>query len=195
MEVAEVPSPIGVFRIVYEGRSVRLLDLLEPGVKPLAFPEEAKVRKRPFPADSPPRQLLEYFQGHRARFDLDLELGSVSPFDQDVYRVLVGVPPGKTITYGALARSSGHAGAARAVGGAMHRNPIPIVIPCHRILARGGLGGYSGGTGLPTKRALLALEGAAPPEQIGRKSRVHSAAFSGPQARAEYAALFRPTSS
>ena len=92
-----MPSPIGVFRIVYEGRSVRLLDLLEPGVKPLAFPEEAKVRKRPFPADSPPRQLLEYFQGHRARFDLDLELGSVSPFDQDVYRVLVGVPPGKTI--------------------------------------------------------------------------------------------------
>jgi methylated-DNA-[protein]-cysteine S-methyltransferase len=161
MEVAEVPSPIGVFRIVYEGRSVRLLDLLEPGVKSLSFPEGAKVRKRPFPADSPPRQLFEYFQGHRAQFDVDLELGSVSPFDQDVYRVLVGVPPGKTITYGALARSSGHPGAARAVGGAMHRNPIPIVIPCHRVVGEDRtLTGF--GMGLWRKRWLLDREGAWP---------------------------------
>ena len=100
-------------------------------------------------------QLHEYFDGERALFDLPLApVGS--PYRQRVWKALCAIPSGATRTYGDIARVAG--GSARSVGGANGANPIPILIPCHRVVAGAGLGGYSGGDGLPTKRYLLALE-------------------------------------
>ena len=104
------------------------------------------------------RQLRAYFQGHRKSFDLPLKPAGTR-FQQRVWQAMRDIPPGTTRSYGDLARAVGSA--PRAIGQAVARNPIPIVIPCHRVLAKGGPGGYSGGEGLPTKRSLLALEGVA----------------------------------
>jgi O-6-methylguanine DNA methyltransferase len=104
------------------------------------------------------RELLEYFSCSRKRFTFPMKLEG-TPFDMAVWEQLQTIPYGQTRTYGEVAASLGKPGAARAVGGANHRNPIPIVIPCHRVVAAGGkLGGYGGG--LDLKRHLLALEGA-----------------------------------
>lgn len=104
------------------------------------------------------RQLAAYFAGRLSRFELPLAPGG-SAFEKRVWGAMQEIPYGETRSYGELARAVGSA--PRAVGGACGRNPIPIVVPCHRVLARMGLGGYSGSGGLVTKRALLALEGAA----------------------------------
>jgi methylated-DNA-[protein]-cysteine S-methyltransferase len=104
------------------------------------------------------RELDEYFAGRRESFDLPLDL-RVAPFHADVLQELARVPYGRTETYGGLARRVGRPRAARAVGTVMHSNPIPIVLPCHRIVgANGSLTGYAGG--LDIKRRLLELEGA-----------------------------------
>ncbi|HTV45792.1 MAG TPA: methylated-DNA--[protein]-cysteine S-methyltransferase [Stellaceae bacterium] len=106
------------------------------------------------------RQLDVYFAGRLKQFELPLRPAG-SPFEERVWRAMQQIPHGETRSYGELAMEVGSA--PRAIGRACARNPIPIVIPCHRVLARGGLGGYSGGTGLETKRALLLLEGIAAP--------------------------------
>lgn len=103
------------------------------------------------------RQLEAYFAGRLNCFDLPLAPGG-SPFETRVWAAMRAIPYGETRTYGDLAHATDSG--PRAVGRACGRNPIPIVIPCHRVLARGGLGGYSGGSGLATKQRLLALEGA-----------------------------------
>lgn len=103
------------------------------------------------------RQLSAYFAGRLTRFDLPLAPEG-SSFDQRVRRAMCAIPYGETATYGAIARAIGSS--PRAVGGACGRNPVPILIPCHRIVAGAGLGGYSGGEGLTTKAWLLAFEGA-----------------------------------
>ncbi len=104
------------------------------------------------------RQLEEYFDGDRKEFDLPLEL-SGSAFQKDVWLLLAQIPYGETVSYGELAMMVGRPTAFRAVGQANGANPIPIVLPCHRVIASGGtLGGYGGG--LETKRRLLTLEGA-----------------------------------
>jgi len=101
-------------------------------------------------------QLTQYFAGQRQRFDLPLEPQGTA-FQQRVWAALQAIPYGHTTHYGALAAQLGKPGAARAVGGANGANPLPIIIPCHRVLAAGGaLGGYS--AGLDIKRKLLALE-------------------------------------
>jgi methylated-DNA-[protein]-cysteine S-methyltransferase len=101
-------------------------------------------------------QLQDYFDGQRVRFDLPLAPFG-SPFRQRVWAALRAIPPGETRGYGDLARELGTA--ARAIGGANGANPIPIIIPCHRVVGAGGaLGGYSGGEGPQTKRFLLELE-------------------------------------
>lgn len=105
-------------------------------------------------------QLQAYFDGARTGFDLPLAPGGTA-YQKKVWQALCDIPPGTTRTYADIARSAG--GSPRAVGGANGRNPIPIVIPCHRVVATTGLGGYSGGDGLPTKRFLLALEQTAIP--------------------------------
>ncbi|MGQ0510985.1 MAG: methylated-DNA--[protein]-cysteine S-methyltransferase [Betaproteobacteria bacterium] len=102
-------------------------------------------------------QLSEYFAGKRKRFDLALDPAGTD-FQKAVWTVISGVPFGETITYGELARRAGVPGSARAAGAATGRNPIGIVVPCHRIMgSNGSLTGYAGG--LSKKRALLALEG------------------------------------
>ena len=102
-------------------------------------------------------QLNEYLKGERKTFDLDLEPEGTD-FQKDVWNALLDVPYGKTISYSELAKASGHPRAVRAVGGAMHSNPIPIVIPCHRVIrSDGSIGGYALGPDLKTR--LLKLEG------------------------------------
>jgi methylated-DNA-[protein]-cysteine S-methyltransferase len=109
------------------------------------------------PLDEVRRELDEYFEGGRTAFDLPLDL-RVAPFPEQVLRELGRVPYGATTTYGALAASVGRPRAARAIGTVMNRNPLPIVLPCHRVVgANGALTGYAGG--LDRKRALLTLEG------------------------------------
>ena len=101
-------------------------------------------------------QLEEYFGGERTDFDLHMELDG-TPFQREVWAELARIPYGETISYGELARRVGRPKGPRAVGQANGRNPIPIIVPCHRVLASNGIGGYGGG--LKVKRALLALEG------------------------------------
>ena len=103
------------------------------------------------------RQLEEYFDGDRQEFDLPLSpIGT--QFQRKVWATMCEIPYGKALTYGEAAKKIGSS--PRAIGGACGRNPLPILIPCHRIVgANGSLGGYSGMDGLDTKRALLRLEG------------------------------------
>jgi methylated-DNA-[protein]-cysteine S-methyltransferase len=120
-------------------------------------------------ADAAVAQIAEYFSGQRRRFDLFVDWSGTSPLQQQVLRTLYeSVHYGETVSYGMLARrvglgSFGASLPARSVGQIMGSNPIPVVVPCHRVVAADGLGGYSGGTGPEVKRWLLTLEGALPP--------------------------------
>lgn len=105
-------------------------------------------------------QLREYFAGQRQSFDLPLDLSAGTAFQQTVWRALLKIPFGRTSSYGALSADIGRATAVRAVGLAIGRNPLAILVPCHRVLGKdGSLTGYAGG--LERKVALLQLEGAA----------------------------------
>ncbi|ELS52380.1 methylated-DNA--[protein]-cysteine S-methyltransferase [Streptomyces sp. ISL-22] len=108
------------------------------------------------------RQLEEYFAGRRHDFELPLDWSLISGFNRQVLRELAsGVPYGTVVGYGDLAGRVGQPGAAQAVGTAMGANPLPVVVPCHRVVeSDGGIGGFGGG--LETKRKLLALEGVLP---------------------------------
>jgi methylated-DNA-[protein]-cysteine S-methyltransferase len=104
-------------------------------------------------------QLRAYFRGERRTFDVSVDLRGRTPFQRRVLMAAAEVPAGRVVSYGDIARRIGVPGASRAVGQALGRNPIPIVIPCHRVVASGGrLGGYTGG--LDVKRKLLRIEGA-----------------------------------
>jgi methylated-DNA-[protein]-cysteine S-methyltransferase len=108
------------------------------------------------------RQVEAYFAGERHAFELPLDWSLISGFNRLVLRELAsGVPYGSVVGYGDLARRVGQPGAAQAVGVAMGSNPLPVVVPCHRVVeSDGGIGGFGGG--LETKRQLLALEGVLP---------------------------------
>jgi methylated-DNA-[protein]-cysteine S-methyltransferase len=107
------------------------------------------------------RQLAEYFAGDRTRFELKLDRRLMRGIARDVLAATARVPFGRTTTYGALAERIGRPRASRAVGNALGSNPIPIVVPCHRVLRTGGdVGGYAGGPS--RKRRLLTLEGSLP---------------------------------
>ena len=106
-------------------------------------------------------QLKEYFSGQRRKFDLPVDLSSLTPFQREVLAVTNRIPWGEVWSYRRVAQEMGWPNASRAVGQALGRNPVPIVIPCHRVIASdGGLGGYCGTTGLDLKRWLLRHEGA-----------------------------------
>lgn len=108
-------------------------------------------------------QVAEFLAGEREVFDLPLDLRA-TPFQLDVYRVVAQIPYGESLAYGEVARRVGRAAAVRAVGAANGANPVPLVIPCHRVVASNGhLQGYSGG--LDLKRKLLAMESASHPAQ------------------------------
>jgi methylated-DNA-[protein]-cysteine S-methyltransferase len=114
------------------------------------------------------KQLTEYLAGTRTSFTLPLDLSEGTGFQRRVWRVLQGLPYGQLRSYQEVAARVGGSQYARAVGNAVGANPLPIVIPCHRIVARdASLGGFSGG--LPTKRRLLALEGSL--SRLRRKGR------------------------
>jgi len=103
------------------------------------------------------REIRDYLAGRRRTFAVAVDLGAVPPFQRKALSGARKVPYGKTVTYGELARRVGRPRAARAVGQAMAHNPVPLVVPCHRVVASGGgLGGFGGG--LDLKRRLLALE-------------------------------------
>ena len=102
------------------------------------------------------RQLAEYSRGERRVFELEIDLVG-SAFELRVWNALRAIPWGRTRTYGEIAKAIGDSGASRAVGQASGRNPLPIFVPCHRVLSATGLGGFSGG--LDVKQRLLALEG------------------------------------
>ncbi len=127
-------------------------------------PERARAQ-----SDQACAQLAEYFGGERHAFDLPVDWSGISPAQRQVLPVLLaGVGYGETVTYGALAHRAGLTDGgdvppARVVGQIMGSNPIPIIVPCHRVVAGNGLGGYSGGTGIEIKRWLLIFEGALPP--------------------------------
>ncbi|MGW2636082.1 methylated-DNA--[protein]-cysteine S-methyltransferase [Streptomyces sp. NPDC001348] len=107
------------------------------------------------------RQVRAYFAGERHDFELPLDWALTSGFNRQVLRELAAVPYGTVVGYGDLAGRVGQPGAAQAVGAAMGANPLPVVVPCHRVVASdGGIGGFGGG--LETKRKLLALEGVLP---------------------------------
>jgi methylated-DNA-[protein]-cysteine S-methyltransferase len=118
-----------------------------------------RVLKAPREVDPVRRELDEYFEGRRRAFDLPIDLRGRTGFAREILDRLARVPYGQVTTYGTLAAQAGKPRAARAVGTIMNRNPIPIVLPCHRVVgANGSLTGYGGG--LERKEQLLQLEGA-----------------------------------
>ncbi len=146
-----VPTSVGVFEA--EWRDGKLIALRFPGAtKPAAVPGVREGRRLQLELD-------DYFAGRQPEFSTALDLDQATPFQRKVWLVLRRIPYGRTMTYGEVARAIGSPGAARAVGAACGQNPVPILIPCHRVVAHGQkLGGFS--SGLSWKRRLLALEGA-----------------------------------
>jgi methylated-DNA-[protein]-cysteine S-methyltransferase len=150
-----------------------LLATSEQGLLRLAFPEEdadsvlerlaARVSPRiveaPAQLDRIRRELDEYFEGRRREFELPLDWTLVGPFGRRVLGATARIPYGRVLTYTEVAAEAGSPRGSRAAGNALGSNPIPIVVPCHRVLrGSGALGGYAGG--LPRKQFLLELEGA-----------------------------------
>jgi methylated-DNA-[protein]-cysteine S-methyltransferase len=142
----------GLLRVYFDADPERQLELL-------ARVAGTRVLRAPRSVDDVRRELDQYFDGRRRSFDLSIDLRGAAPFTAQVLEQLARVPYGQTATYGELASRVGHPRAARAVGTVMNRNPVPIVLPCHRIVgASGSLVGYGGG--LERKEQLLRLEGA-----------------------------------
>ena len=168
-----VETPIGTLLVATSQRGVcRISYDPEPQaeVERLARSFGARVLRSPTSTRTVETQLDEYFAGRRRDFELDLDLRLAAAFSRRVLEELARVGYGQVTTYGALAARAGHPTAARAVGTVMNRNPLPIVLPCHRVLgASGSLTGYGGG--LERKRALLELEGVALASAGARTSR------------------------
>jgi methylated-DNA-[protein]-cysteine S-methyltransferase len=152
-------SDAGLCRISYDADPEGEEELLARGYG-------ARVLRAPRAVDLARRELDEYFEGRRRLFDLPLDLRVAAPFRRAVLAELAQVPYGEVTTYGALAARAGRPRAARAVGSVMNSNPVPIVLPCHRVVgADGRLVGYGGG--IERKETLLRLEGALPsPERV-----------------------------
>lgn len=155
-------TPIGTLLVATTDRGLcRISYDPQPERETEALAETFGVRvlRAAKPIDPVRRQLDEYFEGRRQRFDLEVDLRLARDFGRLVLRELAEVPFGEVTTYGALAARAGKPRAARAVGTIMNRNPVPIVLPCHRVVgSTGSLVGYAGG--LERKQALLKLEGA-----------------------------------
>jgi methylated-DNA-[protein]-cysteine S-methyltransferase len=146
-------TPRGIVRVAFQGEGRdRVLGELASSISPRILESAART-------DEVRRELDEYFDGRRDRFDLKVDRRLVHGLQRDVLSATARIPFGRTSTYGQIARTIGHPSAARAVGRALGANPIPIVIPCHRVIgASGSLTGYGGG--LHRKEFLLTLEGA-----------------------------------
>lgn len=141
------PSPVGDLTVSEDDGAIVALDF-----------GRGMTQTRTALLDEAVAQLAAYFDGSLSEFDLPLNPHG-TPFQKNVWELMRAIPYGGMRAYADLARDL--KSAARAVGGACGANPIPVIIPCHRVLAAGGkMGGFSGGEGIPTKVALLRLEGA-----------------------------------
>jgi len=146
MDTVIMDSPIGPLHITADETCIHSIDI---GDGPAATAETSLLQRAV-------TQLTAYFAGTGQQFDLPLA-APATEFQAKVRTAMLAIPYGETRSYGEIAKSIG--GVPRAVGQACGSNPIPIVVPCHRVLAAGGsIGGFSGGAGTPTKRKLLALE-------------------------------------
>jgi methylated-DNA-[protein]-cysteine S-methyltransferase len=157
-----VDSPVGDLFVAVSDRGLCTISYdadPELELEQLARGFGARVLRSPRPVDPVKRELAEYFDGKRRTFDVGVDLRATRDFGRIVLEELARVPFGELTTYGALAARAGKPRAARAVGTIMNRNPIPIVLPCHRVVgANGALVGYAGGH--ERKQLLLRLEGA-----------------------------------
>ncbi|REJ36793.1 MAG: methylated-DNA--[protein]-cysteine S-methyltransferase [Bacillota bacterium] len=166
--IVRVSTRLGVIPLEFEGERLLRVWLPNDPEAPAAGPLLAEDGPEPEGLPGWVRRLARDLVAYAAGAPVDLnawgervDLREMTSFRQRVYRALLGVPRGETRTYGRLAAEAGFPRAARAVGGAMAANPVPLVIPCHRVTAAGDLGLYGGGTDL--KRRLLQLGGALPP--------------------------------
>ena len=162
IEWAEMESPLGE---LYMARSEAGLCKLMFGVVEDDFradlPARARAQRNPDALQVEREQLAAWFDGRLREFTLPVDLGGMTDFQQRVLHLASAIPAGAMRTYGELASALGSPRASRAVGQALGRNPVPIVIPCHRVVGSNGrLTGYSGGQGIESKRWLLRLEGA-----------------------------------
>lgn len=149
----QIESPVGALLLVADDAGLREIQFVN-GRKPPRL--DSSWRELAAPFREVVRQLRAYFAGKQTDFDLTLAPEG-TPFQQSVWKELCDIPYGETISYGELARRIGNPAACRAVGLANGTNPIPIIIPCHRVIGSNGkLTGYGGG--LPIKEKLLALE-------------------------------------
>jgi O-6-methylguanine DNA methyltransferase len=157
-------TPIGTVYLAARGKRVIAIDF---GISETAFTDQVSARWGENPAYDPgflepmKQQVLGYLHGEIEALTLSVDLGGLTDFQKQVLQAACEIPRGTLVSYADIARKIENPRAVRAVGQALGRNPIPILIPCHRVIASdGGLGGYSGGGGLETKRKLLILEGA-----------------------------------
>lgn len=147
-------TPRGLVRLAYERDSGGLDAILDR----LAARLSPRILEAPERLDTTRRELNEYFTGRRERFDLPIDWALVGPFGRRILCATATIPFGSTRTYAEIAGTAGSPRAHRAAGNALGANPIPIVVPCHRVVRTGGgLGGYTGG--LQRKEELLRLEG------------------------------------
>lgn len=154
-----VDSPIGRILLLGDGAHVTLLEI--EGAHGFRAPEPGAAIGSDAVLDTAAAQLDEYFAGDRQTFDVPVVLQGTA-FQQQIWQQLLEIPFGETRTYGELGIATGRATAGRAVGGAVGANPVPLLVPCHRVLAGDRrITGYSAGAGVPTKVQLLDLEGIA----------------------------------
>jgi methylated-DNA-[protein]-cysteine S-methyltransferase len=163
VEYALLYSPVGALLLAATPAGlVRLAYAVDgPGPVLAELAERVSPRLVPGRLDRFRRELDDYFAGRRRRFELPLDRRLTSGWRRELLAATESIPYGEVATYGEVARLAGRPGAARAAGGALGANPLAIVIPCHRVVAAGGLGGY--GPGVERKRLLLELEGALAP--------------------------------
>jgi methylated-DNA-[protein]-cysteine S-methyltransferase len=153
MRCCEISTPVGRLRLAGDEKGLRSISF-QNRFHPAAKADSTLLREKPFRETI--AQLEAYFTGALRRFDLPLAPEG-TPFQREVWSALTTIPYGETVSYGGLARRLGRPAASRAVGAANGQNPIPIVIPCHRVIgADGSLTGFGGG--LAIKRQLLDLE-------------------------------------
>jgi methylated-DNA-[protein]-cysteine S-methyltransferase len=163
-------SPLGPLYVAVSPRGLYRLDF---GVGQADFlcrlDQRARLRESPRGVVDVVEQLRAYFAGERFSFTLPVDLSTVTPFQRRVLEVTRRITPGDVWTYQRVAEELGRPASSRPVGQALARNPIPIVIPCHRVIASdGSLRGYSGGSGIAVKRWLLDWEHAPGPQRTGR---------------------------
>jgi len=158
----EMGSPLGTLFAAVNRRGLYALDFGRQENQFLdRFDPRARLERNLKAVQTVLAQLREYFAGDRASFNLPVDISQLTAFQRSVLDVACRIAPGQVWTYQRVAQELGRPRSSRPVGGALARNPIPIVIPCHRVIASdGSLGGYSGGSGLKAKRWLLRLEGA-----------------------------------